>query len=179
MKILAVKSNKIGSKIIRWGTEEPASHIVIEFPLSHVSYHSYIVGIEARWTAELKKEYATVGEISLTLPYEVEKKCLQIFRESIPKTPRYDYPAIIYFGWRALLNKTFKIPYPKLNDWQEDEGFLCTEIIYLLANALAVEAGIMILPDDHDLAITRPWEVINLIAERLKKCGASYSFTVF
>ncbi len=179
MKILAVKSDKIGSKIIRWGIDEPASHIVIEFPLSQVAYHSYIFGIEAKWGHELRKHYKIVGEIDLKISPQVEKKCLDIFRESIPRKQHYDYGAIIYFGWCALMHKLFNRPYPRLNDWNEDEGFLCTEIIYLLATALAKEAAIMILPDNHDLAITKPWETINLIAERLKKCGAQYSFSVY
>jgi len=165
LKILFVKANKIGSKIIRWGLNEPASHVAVQFGTSAMVYHSYLTGIREAHETDFHTDYDIVSEIDLDL-FD-ESFILSRFEDAIPKKQTYDYPALFYFAWRGFLYKYFHRPFPRLNSWQEGGGFLCTEITYILAEILAEELAVMILPEDKDIAMVSPWTLYQLLKDNL------------
>lgn len=170
MKLLAVKADMIGSKIIRWGLREPASHLAVQFSTTNETFHSYATGIHNETKAVFNAKYEIVGTLDLPLSEYKETLALRLFKDSIPAHNSYDYGAMFYFAYRAALFRVFQTPFPRLNSWQQDEGFLCTEAIYLAATVYAQQTGIMILPDDKDYAMVSPWQALQLVKERLTSC---------
>lgn len=165
MKILFVQSNLIGSKIIRWGLEEPVSHVAIEFSDGNLIYHSYGSGIRVIQPDEFYKHNVVVA--SITLNTASDKDIHAHFLKSLPPRQRYDYFGLLYFAWRGFLRKSFKIPLPRFNAWQERENFLCTELDYILCNTLAEKIGIMLLPENHDIAMVSPWQLFKLMQTKI------------
>lgn len=72
----------------------------------------------------------------------------------------YDFKAFLYFAWRVLLRKCFNKPLPKANKWDDEHGFLCTE----LADALPVPLKI-----DSDTAIITPYGLWEIYKEKVSK----------
>lgn len=177
MKILFVRSGKIGSKLIRWGTSEPVSHVAVEFESSKFIYHSYISGIRPIEKPLFKEHYEVVCQIDLHIDYIDDEKMLRAFCAMLPEKQFYDYGALFYFAWRAALHKFFRVPYPRYNHWQDGEGFLCTEITYVLGEVIAEQLGIMLLPENHDIAMTSPWNLYELLKRKIKANGLSFSAT--
>ncbi len=176
MRLLFVKADKIGSKIIRWGLSEPASHVAVEFETSDLVYHSYVIGIRAATKRHFHETYDVVSSVRFNLSPTEDRECFNDFFDSIPDKQNYDYPALIYFGWRAFLKKYFNRDFPRFNDWQKTEGFLCTEATYLLADVLARRLGIMILPEDKDLAMVTPSQLYTLLCDKIKAENLPFSY---
>lgn len=179
MRIVFVKADKIGSKLIRWGTGEPASHVGIIFDTVDLAYHSYATGIREETKEHFTDFYDIVAEVKITATPDQEKQLQKAFKEFIPDGNTYDWPALLYFGYRAALHKFLNRPYPVLNSWQEHNGFLCTEITYISAELVATILGYQILSDDFDLAMVTPWGLFLLLVERIKKCSLPFSYSVF
>ena len=126
------KNEKIGSKIIRWATK----HLV---EAKDVPSHVALL-VNERWVFE-----STLFTGIRVIPYkkwleinsEVKKiKCrehreytkLRAIYDRIKKK-KYDWPGIIYFGWFLLLNKITGLPIPKVNKWQSESLYFCSEAI--------------------------------------------------
>jgi hypothetical protein len=73
------------------------------------------------------------------------------------KGKHYDFLAFIYFGWRVILKKFFKVPFPSTNAWNKPSSFLCTEFVGVLTG----EDNSMISPEMlYNKLLTSPdWEV--------------------
>lgn len=165
MKILFVRSNKIGSKIIQWGLDEPVSHVAVEFSDAHLIYHSYGSGITVVEPYEFYEKHSVIGSISLNVASDEEIH--RLFKSSIPPRHGYDYLGLLYFTWRGFLKKFFNRPLPRLNAWQEQENFLCTELDYILCNTLAEKTGLMLLPENYDIAMLPPWQLFKLMQTKI------------
>ena len=176
MRLLFVRADKIGSRIIRWGLSEPASHVAVEFNTSDLVYHSYVIGIRAATKRHFHANYDVVSSVSFNLTEDQDRKCFTDFFDSIPVKQSYDYPALMYFGWRAFLKKYFNHDFPRFNTWQKTEGFLCTEATYLLAEVLAQRLGIMILPEDKDLAMVTPSQLYALLCDKIKAENLPFTY---
>ena len=155
MQILFVRSDKIGSKFIRWGFDEPASHVAISFNSGRV-FHSYGVGIMEQDAFMFAHTYTAAGTI--TLQADSDDDLEEKFRALLQPKSLYDYPALLYFGWRVFLFKFFGQKMPKINRWNQAEKFLCTEVSYILCTVLA-EKGVVLLPANTDIAMISPWQL--------------------
>ncbi len=174
MKLLFVKANKVGSKLIRWGVGEPASHVAVMFNSSELVYHSYVVGIKKDIKRKFFDTYEVVSHIDFDFPED--REFFNDFLDNVPDKNSYDYSALFYFGWRAFLKKYFNRDFPRLNGWQKTEGFLCTEVTYLLAEVLAKRLGIMILPEDKDLAMVTPSHLYTLLCDKIKAENLPFTY---
>lgn len=179
MRLVFVKANKIGSKIIRWGTGEPASHVAVIFEHNAHFYHSYLTGIHLETDQEIIDGYDIVSEINIHLNLEQERRVHDIFKASISPSSFYDYLALGYFTYRAVLHKFLGKDYPRMNAWQEGEGFLCTEVAYLVANALTTELATMVLPENFDYSMVTPWQLYELLVERIQLCKLPFVFSSY
>lgn len=169
MNLLFVKSDKIGSRLLRWGLDEDVSHVIIEF---NGKYHQYFHAYGMRLQPLSDKEFAAIGyevvyKIELYLPYEEECVAQDMYYKD-SKYQLYDYPSFVYFGWRAALKKFFDTPYPIRNSANERDKTLCTEALYLAAEIYADITGHIILPTGMDLAITTPKSSYLQISEHVK-----------
>lgn len=168
MKIYLLKSNKIGSRIIRWGLSERGSHMGFSiWDNDQVRFfHSYGLGLRHESLSYLNK-YSVVGEVDFKFPIDIETNMCRDFKIMSYGT-WYDYPALAYFSWRGLLRKLFKIPLPKKNKWNEARQALCTEALGTLAHIVKQHTGRSLLPMNTDLSIQTPDTVFKLLRSSAK-----------
>jgi hypothetical protein len=119
MQILFTRSNKIGSKIIRWGLGEPVSHAAIRY--DDYVVHSYMHGVTMTHISEFLKHSEVV--YTVTIPNNVPRLFRLFLRTS---TASYDIGALLYLTLHFGLRK-MGIPSPKKNLWQTSGMYLCTE----------------------------------------------------
>lgn len=175
MRLLAVKSPLIGSRLIQWALNEPASHLAIEFNASRAIYHSYLSGVQAAKPQEFFGTYRVVGSLDFSITTAQEIAVWKEFTTLLPTRPiTYDYPALLNFAYHAVKLRLLGIPLPHKADWQQEESFLCTEIVYIFAEAYAKIMGEQILPENVDYAMTSPWQAINLLSERISNASFSH-----
>lgn len=129
------KNKKIGSKIIRWGTEHLESSVAKDEVPSHVA-----ILVNERWVFESTLETGVrriaykewlennteVGKYKCQTPRTLEE-VIGYFRSI--KDKKYDYYGLTYFGIWIGLNKFFKVKIPKENKWGKDDMYFCCEVM--------------------------------------------------
>ena len=127
MEFIWTKSSAFGSKVIRWGLDEPVSHFAIRCNKFIIESDFDGFSIESIYKFENSKR-----KIELTLkPKDISKemediiltKLIELFRDQ-----EYDFGAYGYFAYRAFLRKFFRIPLPKKNLWADNQKPLCTGV---------------------------------------------------
>lgn len=103
MKIIFTKSNIIGSKIIRWVTQESVSHVAFLFD-NKVVIHSSLFGVDIKWFKSYKEHNDVVFEINVPLELEKEERIWQSILDKWDSIP-YDYFTILKFGWSLVLRR--------------------------------------------------------------------------
>jgi len=164
MKILAVKADKIGSRIIRWGLDEPASHLAIAFK-DCATVHSYLdKGVVEVSTKKVAAFYKCVAYVDMPVSDEM------VFKDSLLSKVsgvKYDVPSFLYFGFCAARKKLLGVPFPKTNAFDSRGKFICTELLYAISETYAEMGGELILFDDKSLAITTPMEAVETMGRSL------------
>lgn len=155
MKLLWVRSDAIGSRIITWGTGSISSHFAVEY--KGIVVHSYLIGVHATLASKFHSSYNVVHGLQFDLPTVVidriwdgmlQKKCGEF----------YDYPALAYWVVAAVAKKFFRVPLPKQNAWQNKDWSLCTEVARGISNNLPDR------PLKHvDLAMVLPDELYSIL----------------
>lgn len=133
MKFLFVRSSKLWSKIIRWGLSSDCSHFAVCFDEeakgSGIIFHSTFSGTKLEWFGEFKKHHTIMHAITfkspLTLP---EEENLYLHMLAKYSGQKYDFYAFLFWTWRCLLHKLFKLPFPKKNYWAMQSMNLCTAL---------------------------------------------------
>ncbi len=69
-----------------------------------------------------------------------EKYCKQAYGKS------YDYAGVVYFTYRIILERVFKLPLPKVNKWENPDKWFCDEL-------MEIELG-------RDISMTTPNELM-------------------
>jgi hypothetical protein len=155
MKILFVKSNKFGSRLIRWGLGEDCSHVAVWFESLKKALHSYGAGITELSEEDFFKINTIVHQIPVSIPSE--EIFYYAFKAATAKIP-YDYSALCYFAYRGCLKKFFNVPFPKENALDKRSKFLCTEAIYAFLDIYSLETHHTILVNSV-LSITSPYQL--------------------
>ena len=166
MKLLFCYSDKIGSKIIRWGLREPVSHFALSFDESADGYgivmHSHIQGVQITWFSDFiahnKIVYCLEPAAPLTLQTEE-----RIYRSLATATfgKEYDKSAFYYFALRGAMSRFFNMPLPEKNLWDDSGKFLCIEMYAALSKAYPDMFPLVAV----DLAITSPYRAYSLIKQ--------------
>lgn len=133
-----VKKDKVGAKLIRWGTkrkdqdmQNTPSHMGIVMNGMWSIDSTISNGVEMDYFPEYVKDYEAVavyrdlGEIRK--PGEVAAEIMKKARHA-----KYDWKAVLYFGWRRALEIFFKIPMPKKNKWESKNSWFCNEMYELV-----------------------------------------------
>lgn len=122
LQLYFTKSNKIGSKIIRWVTGEPCSHVAIQINDYFVA-HMTLGGFRIEHIEQFSEHLTIVSRIALDYPHEILMQQLGAYR-----SPGYDFKAILWLGCALLMRRLtgyrFNI---KRNPWQDPHRFDCTE----------------------------------------------------
>lgn len=119
MKIVFTRNNSIMSRLIRYVTGEPVSHVVIV--TDGIVLHSNLLGVNIQPLSSFKSEL--VYEVPIPSNYT---KLLQLYAKY--QHSSYDILAMLYLGISLLLRRV-GIPMPKSNLWQVSGMFMCTEFI--------------------------------------------------
>jgi len=165
MRLLWVSADKPLSRLIRWGLDSDCSHFALVFDEdtdgSGIVFHSYgAKGVQVEWFSEFLKRYTIKHALEpikkLTLEEE-EKVYKKIISNRIGKA--YDKAAFAWFAYRAVLAKTKIRKMPAYNAWNNEDQFLCVEVLGDLLDALEI-----LLPK-IDLAMTPPHELYTVCRE--------------
>ena len=131
MKYLFVKSDKIGSKIIRWGLKSQSSHFAVCFdedmgPGCGIVFHSYgSKGTHLLWLSDFLQTYQVVYAVE---PFEPTEESVYRAILSQDRGQGYDFKALLWWAWRGFLARFFGIPIPSSNSWQQNGYALCTKL---------------------------------------------------
>lgn len=145
MKLLFVQSNKLGSRLIRWGLNSDCSHFALCFdegsadkePDTGIVFHSYGKGTQLGWLRSFLQHVTVVHCLELRVPLTLEEE--EAVYKAILSTEAdryYDYPALLWFSWRVLLWKVLRLKVEGVNRWQTTSNRLCTGIIPAVQRAL-------------------------------------------
>lgn len=153
MKLLWARSNKIGSKFIRWCLDEPVSHFAIEFD-NRIVFHSNFSGVYLRWANHFREENEVIFQLPFNWGLQEEEDLYQRVIQKWDGTP-YDFKAYWYFAYRGLLYKFFGIELPKTNPFNKKGELICVELAGALGNGLVEK--------DFDLSIATPFRLFKHI----------------
>lgn len=152
MRLIWTKSNLPLSKMIRWLLDEPVSHFGIVFD-NGIVFHSNLLGVHLDWYKHFETTCDIVYNIEMSLSLQEEELIyLNILNKYTGKP--YDFKALFYFAYRALLLKLFNKGLPTKNEWEDSGALLCTELAGVLPSS--------ILPNSvsqEDLAIISPFKL--------------------
>ena len=133
------KNNKIGSRLIRWGT----AHLAPEIDYSNVPSHVAIL-INNRWVFEstlssgvrviVYSKWLEINEEVSKIPYqhkEVEYKHIKkIFKDINQK--KYDWAGVSYLGLQLGKNKFLNLEISRINKWENKDRYFCSEAVATL-----------------------------------------------
>jgi hypothetical protein len=134
------KNNKIGSKIIRWGTaflepwveeEDVSSHTAVLLNEKWVVESTLDKGVRVISYKEWKKINIEIIKIKCYQNRNMEE--IKNFYKPL-KDKKYDWPGVIYFSYRIALKKMFNIDIPEKNKWNSNSKYFCSEVVGKMTN---------------------------------------------
>lgn len=166
MRLVFVKADLIGSRIIRWGTGEDVSHVAIISDAFKLVIHSYGYGVQVDALSHVLEKYKIVHSIDVPMSTHNEFLMLEYLKQ-FDHEAGYDYGALTYFTWRAFLHKVFRVPYPTFNSWEDTDKFLCTEAAYIFLEAYALFLNKTIIIDKN-ISMLTPYQLYLQLKEAFK-----------
>lgn len=156
MKLIFTRSNAPLSVAIRGLLKEPVSHFGIVFD-NGIVFHSNLLGSHIEWYGSFIKKCEIVYSLQFTLNLEEEERIYLDILNTYDDKP-YDYGALFYFAYRAILLRTIRKPLPATNELQNGSKFLCTELAICLPDSI-VPPSIK----TEDLSIISPYALYQKI----------------
>lgn len=167
--VLAVRSGKFGSRLIRWGIDEEASHLAIE--CGGWVYHSSVHGVERVDPEEFWAAYEFVRGVRIT-GNDTDGDGISDLLDEVCGVRRYDYGALAYFAYRAALKKFFGRPMPTRSEWDDQDRDLCVELLYAFFEAYAKIVGKTVTLSGKAFGVMTPLACVAFTQETLG-CFAS------
>jgi uncharacterized protein YycO len=136
MKIhyLFSRRNKIGSKLIAWGSkyenlgiEELPSHTAILMNDKLVVESVLGKGVRIVPYNNWKK----INEEMYKIPCSQEVRSSKEITDEVERIwgKKYDWRGILFFAWSFIKLILFKTKLPEKNEWQRDGYFFCSELV--------------------------------------------------
>ena len=144
MMLLWTTSERWASRVIRWASYSEFSHFAVSFDEDEngagIVFHSGPCGTELVYMRDFLKTNRVVHALELLddLPLEREEKIYKAILATEAGRD-YDYAALAWWAWRALLRRTVGTPIPPVNAWQSNARRLCTGIAPAVIAALGLE----------------------------------------
>lgn len=136
------KSQKIGSKLIRWGTkdngetsQEVPSHYFIVFFRKIVIESKLESGVRVTYWGAFQQKNTIVKLLVPIGEQEKREKTGNMFKGLLEKSygRPYDYMGVLYFAYRIILKKMFGWSMPEKNYWESPDKFFCDEIFSIVS----------------------------------------------
>ncbi len=140
MRLLWTTSNGVGARLIRWGLNTDCSHFAICFDEDEDGkgfvFHSHFNGAKPVWMAEFLKKNRIVHCLKFRNPPALEKE-EQLWKSIVSEFygQPYDYRALAFWAWRAILYRVTGNGFPERNYWGVKGHNLCTAIALGLEKA--------------------------------------------
>lgn len=166
MKLLWTKNNTIVSKVIRGGFGDPCSHFAIELYKGQIVFQSNFFGCDFQASKTFREKHVVVFELEYPMSQERED---EIF-DSVVKLMignGYDFKALTYFFWRAVLYKSLGTSMPITNAWASKNKDICVEVANVMPDDI-----VPISIKTQDLSMRRPFQLYRMI----KELGNYYQF---
>jgi len=128
MRILFSKNNRIGSKLIRWGSESDSSHFAVEFDGCVILQSNIANGVNLTSTNEFLKHNEIVHEVVFNIPTAMEEEIWQPLIKRLPGVVQYDYSGLLYWAWVVAKHRLFNTPIPDVNKWGDPKKYMCVEV---------------------------------------------------
>ena len=164
MKVIFTSSKLPFSWLIKWTFNQPVSHVAFVFDDKWL-IHSNFLGVNFQWFSAWKKSNNVVFELSYDLSLLQQEALFQSILDSHAEDP-YEWAGFLYFCWRGLLYKLFRMSLPKSNPLN-GKGMLCTELL------VSLPPWITNLPEDIDLSIITPYNLYEILSEAKQKKALS------
>jgi hypothetical protein len=155
MRIIFTTNEKFWSKVFKYLTGEPVSHVAMLFDVYEDKLTIDCSTDGGRLMTWDKFLSMNTLKYSINLPSD-EAVDKELFHKSlflVGKT--YDMPAYIYGIWRGILWRFFNVPAPSKNKLSKPNLYCCTEIFLPISEILKREYQIDF--GDMDLAIQSPY----------------------
>ena len=162
MRLLFTKNNKIGSRLIMWGTEGDCSHFAVEFDDCVVLQSTMHQGVSLTSKNEFIKKNEIVHEIKFNTTLENEELVWKPLVKRLAGNVEYDFPALVYWCWCIIKHRIFGSPIPLINKWGDPRKFMCIELSSELPDWIFNN-----LKPEH-LDIISPTALFNIIDERTR-----------
>jgi hypothetical protein len=166
MIFIGSKSNKIGSRAIRWGRGDNVSHFSVMFFDNLMIESRGKHGVHPIWLERfLENGNEIVTAVKWDVPRELELVLYRKIRDELATT-KYDYNGIFWLGAWGLLRKAGLIKKaPKNNQWGDGEKQFCVEVVQPILAKLQQQTGFTV---EKELEAYWPQELLNLLAENSK-----------
>jgi hypothetical protein len=171
IKIAAVKKNALGSRLIRWGLGEDASHLILHFTQADMVMHFYGGGVHFESLAKVYDEHGYLDSAAIMIGVQNECEFVKRMIKYLVGV-KYDVHGFAYFTWAAIKRKLFGIELPRCNAYQRDYANICTEILYAFFDVYAETQGIS-YPIAKDFGMATPIDCVRACKELL--CPIVYS----
>ena len=166
MKLIFTKSGAPLSRFIRWGLNEPVSHVGILFD-NKLVFHSNLLGVHPEGIYSFKSHSELVLELELNLTLDQEEAIYQALLVKYDGNP-YDYSAFAYFVWRAFLYKTMNTPIPNTNAWQKPTWYICDGLLECLNIPESPEWLKTAIESLGDIEMKSPFKVYQELSKTIK-----------
>ena len=158
MKMIWLKSNLPLSVAIRYLLSSDCSHwaLVFDTPAGGLIFESNLLGTHPKFYKTELAATTLVHEIDLPLDIVDEDAVWDEVVAKLDNRP-YDWGALVYFAWRAILLKFFGRPLPKTNAWAQPGSDLCVEVFSAVKRFTGLKDTVL------DLSMTGPHELYKLL----------------
>ena len=129
IQVIFTRSSSFLSKIIRFLSKEPVSHVAIVFD-NKIVFHSNLYGTHPDWYSTFIRDNEIIFILDYKYTLEQEEEIYLKIRQYDSRW--YDFGGLFYFLWRGILYRLFNVPIPKDNLFGKKDQFLCTELAKII-----------------------------------------------
>jgi hypothetical protein len=128
MRLLWSKNNKIGSYLIRWGTEGECSHFAVEFDDCFVLQSNMKQGVNALSSNEFFRDNDLVYSINYDLTLEQEEQVWKVLVKKLAGKTSWDFMAALFWLKEIIMHRITGRPIAKINSWGDPNKMMCIEL---------------------------------------------------
>jgi len=167
MRLVYVRNNKIGSRLIRWLTKEKASHVALDFRAEEKVIHFHFFGCSIVERRSFYKEYEYGLAFTQVLEdFDAPYVSFMLARDFVQGSSGYSLKKLFRAAWNLV---RYRGKATHLNLGNATDSFICTEIAYVVGHIYAKLKAHMILDTKKDYALVTPGQLKALIEERISE----------
>jgi len=128
LRLLFSKNNKIGSYLIRWGTEGDCSHFAVEFDDCFVFQSNMKQGVNAISSQDFFAHNELVHSIKYNVSLELEEQIWKILSKKLVGKTKWDIMAGLFWAKEVIMHRITGREMAKINAWGDPNKMMCIEL---------------------------------------------------